>query len=101
MRFRTASSGRCGSPAKTGLRQTRRSCTSSPTPSIRPQPGRRSNPEAAAAVLRKYMKVTYSRAHEYHARSLDPDMIQPMLDAALHYKLLTTPVTADELIWKG
>ena len=52
-------------------------------------------------MLRKYLKVDYARAHEYHARSLDPGMIQPMLDAALHYKLLTTPVTADELIFKG
>ena len=59
------------------------------------------NPEAAAAVLRKYLKVDYTRAHEYHARSLDVDMIQPMLDAAYKYKLLTAPVSAQELIFKG
>jgi NitT/TauT family transport system substrate-binding protein len=59
------------------------------------------NPTAAAAVLRKYLKVDYATAHEYHARSLDVDMIQPMLDKALHYKLLTAPVTANELIFKG
>jgi NitT/TauT family transport system substrate-binding protein len=59
------------------------------------------NPVAAAAVMRKYLKVDYARAHEYHARSLDRDMIQPILDAALHYKFLTTPVTANELIFKG
>jgi NitT/TauT family transport system substrate-binding protein len=59
------------------------------------------NPVAAAAVLRKYLKVDYASAHEYHARSLDIDMIQPMLDAALKYKLLSTPVTANELIFKG
>jgi NitT/TauT family transport system substrate-binding protein len=59
------------------------------------------NPVEAAAVLHKYLKVDYARAHEYHARSLDPSMIQPMLDAAYHYKLLTAPVTADELIFKG
>ena len=59
------------------------------------------NPVAAAAVLHKYLKVDYASSHEYHARSLDIDMIQPMLDAALKYKLLTTPVSANELIFKG
>lgn len=59
------------------------------------------NPVEAAAVLRKYLKVDYPRAHEYHARSLDIDMIQPMLDAAFRYKILTAPVTANELIFKG
>lgn len=59
------------------------------------------NPVAAAGVLRKYLKVNYARAHDYHARTLDPAFIQPILDDALKYKLLTTPVTADELIFKG
>lgn len=59
------------------------------------------NPVAAAAVLHKYLKVDYARAHEYHARSLDLDMIQPMLDAAYRYKLLTTPINANDLIFKG
>lgn len=59
------------------------------------------NPVAAAGVLQKYLKVNYARAHEYHARTLDPAFIQPILDAAFRYKYLTTPVTADELIFKG
>lgn len=59
------------------------------------------NPVAAAAVLQKYMKVTYPRAHEYHGRTLDPAFIQPILDASYRYKLLTTPVNANDLIWKG
>jgi NitT/TauT family transport system substrate-binding protein len=59
------------------------------------------NPVAAAAVLQKYMKVTYTRAHEYHARTIDPTFIQPILDAAVRYKLLTTPMSASDLIWKG
>ena len=49
------------------------------------------NPVAAAAVMQKYMKVTITRAHEYHGRSLDPGMIQPILDASDRYKLLTRP----------
>lgn len=59
------------------------------------------NPVAAANVLRKYMKVTDTRAHEYHGRTLDPALIQPILDASYRYKLLTTPVNANDLIWKG
>lgn len=58
------------------------------------------NPEAAAGVLQKYMKVTFSRAHEYHARSLDPALVQPLLDAAVKYKMLA-PMNASEIIWKG
>ena len=59
------------------------------------------NPVAAAAVLQKYMKVTYSQAHEYHARTIDPTFIQPIIDAAVRYKVLTAPVNATDLIWKG
>jgi NitT/TauT family transport system substrate-binding protein len=59
------------------------------------------NPVAAAAVLQKYMKVTYTRAHEYHARTVDPAFIQPIIDAAVRYKLLTSPMNANDLIWKG
>jgi len=58
------------------------------------------NPEQAALVLQKYMKVTFSRAHEYHARALDPALIQPLLDAALKYKFLDS-MNANDLIWKG
>jgi ABC-type nitrate/sulfonate/bicarbonate transport system substrate-binding protein len=59
------------------------------------------NPVAAAAVMQKYMKVTFNRAHEYHGRTLDPALIQPVLDASVRYKLLTTPMNANDLIWKG
>jgi len=59
------------------------------------------NPEAAATVLKKYMKVSFSRAHEYHARTLDPALIQPLLDAATRYKVLDRPMDAHEIIWKG
>jgi NitT/TauT family transport system substrate-binding protein len=56
------------------------------------------NPEQAALVLQKYMHVTFSRAHEYHARTLDPKLLQPILDAAVKYKLLN-PMRAEEIIW--
>jgi NitT/TauT family transport system substrate-binding protein len=59
------------------------------------------NPEAAANVQRKYFKIDYDRAHEYHVRTLDPALIQPLLDAGLKYKILDRPMDARELIWKG
>ena len=59
------------------------------------------NPVAAAAVLQKYMKVTYTRAHEYHARTLDPALLQPIIDSSVRYKLLPAPMNANDLIWKG
>jgi NitT/TauT family transport system substrate-binding protein len=59
------------------------------------------NPVAAAAVLQKYLKVNVARAHEYHGRTLDPALIQPIIDGAVRYKLLTTPMNANDLIWKG
>lgn len=59
------------------------------------------NPAAAGAVLQKYLKVTYPTAHEYHGRTLDPAFIQPVLDASYRYKLLTAPLNASEIIWKG
>ncbi len=59
------------------------------------------NPVAAAKVLQKYMKVTYDVAHEYHARTLDPAFIQPILDSSFRYKLLPVQMTANDLIWKG
>jgi NitT/TauT family transport system substrate-binding protein len=58
------------------------------------------NPEAAATVLQKYMKVTFTKAHEYHARTLDPAFVQPLLDAAAKYKIIE-PMKAAEIIWRG
>jgi NitT/TauT family transport system substrate-binding protein len=57
------------------------------------------HPEAAADILRKYMKTTFTRAHEYHVRSLDPGLIQPVLDAALEYRLLTAHENANGMIF--
>jgi NitT/TauT family transport system substrate-binding protein len=59
------------------------------------------NPEAAAEVLQRNLKIATQRAHEYHARTLDPSFIQPVLDGALRYKFMTQKMDARELIWKG
>jgi NitT/TauT family transport system substrate-binding protein len=59
------------------------------------------NPEAAAVILQKNLKISTQRAHEYHARTLDPSFIQPVLDGALRYKFMTQKMDARQLIWKG
>ena len=58
------------------------------------------NPYEAAKILQKYMKVTSTKAHEYHARSLDSSFVQPLLDAAAREKLIA-PMSAADIIWKG
>jgi NitT/TauT family transport system substrate-binding protein len=57
------------------------------------------NPERAAAVLAKYLKIQMTRVHEFHPRSLDPALIQPMLDGAYRYKMTPRLVKAEEIIW--
>ena len=51
-------------------------------------------------LLQKHMKVTFTKAHEYHARTLDPGFVQPLLDAAAQYKIIE-PMKAADIIWKG
>ena len=46
------------------------------------------NPVAAAALLQKDMRITVDRAHEVHARTVEPAMLQPLVDAAVKYKIL-------------
>jgi len=58
------------------------------------------NPEQAGAVLEKYTKSPSPRAREHHARTLDPSYIQPILDAAYRYKIISEPTSARDLIWK-
>jgi NitT/TauT family transport system substrate-binding protein len=57
------------------------------------------NPVAAAAILHKYLKSTVDRARELHAKTIDPSMIQPVIDAAYKYKILDRNMDAHELIW--
>jgi NitT/TauT family transport system substrate-binding protein len=57
------------------------------------------NPEAAAAVLRKYLHTTTTVAHERHARSLDPTLLQPGADAAYKYGALPRPLDVRQMIW--
>jgi NitT/TauT family transport system substrate-binding protein len=58
------------------------------------------NPDDAAAVLRKYLHTTTQHAHEQHARSLDPVLLQPLADAAIKYGVLPKPLDVREMIWR-
>jgi NitT/TauT family transport system substrate-binding protein len=57
------------------------------------------NPDAAAVVLRKYLRLTTMTAHERHARTMDPAMLQPLIDAAAKYKVLSQPLNVQDIIW--
>jgi NitT/TauT family transport system substrate-binding protein len=59
------------------------------------------NPDAAAEILRKDLKLSAQPIPEYHARRLDPGFIQPILDAALRFNFVSRKMTAQELIWNG
>jgi NitT/TauT family transport system substrate-binding protein len=59
------------------------------------------NPQQAAVDLQKYTKASISRVHEYHATTLDPALIQPILDASFRYKLIDRPLDARDLIWRA
>lgn len=57
------------------------------------------NPVAAAAVLHKYLGLTVEQAHEVHAKSIEPSMLQPIIDGAVKYGLLAQPMDAREMFW--
>jgi NitT/TauT family transport system substrate-binding protein len=58
------------------------------------------NPRKAAAILEKYSKIppNPNETHLTYALSLDPTMIQPVIDLATQYKILTRPLPASDLI---
>jgi ABC-type nitrate/sulfonate/bicarbonate transport system substrate-binding protein len=57
------------------------------------------NPEAAAAVLAKYMRLQSPRAHERRANTLDPALLQPLIDAAARYKVIPAASDTRDMIW--
>ena len=59
------------------------------------------HPEEAAAIDRKYMKTTIARVHEKASRTLSPELLQPVFDSAVKYKLLPRTLSASEVIWSG
>ena len=59
------------------------------------------HPSEAAAIDRKYTKANITTVHEKPSRALTPELIQPVLDGALRYKLIPRAVNGSEMIWSG
>lgn len=59
------------------------------------------HPEQAAVILEKYTKLHLARAQMIVARTMEPGIAQPILDAAAKYKLIPRTMNAGEFIWNG
>jgi NitT/TauT family transport system substrate-binding protein len=58
------------------------------------------NPQPAALLLQKYMRLTVSSAHEHHGFTLDPALLQPLIDASARYGVLKSPLDVHDIIWR-
>jgi len=59
------------------------------------------HPKEAAVILNKYTQLNLPLAQMIVTRSMDPGVLQPILNAAAKYKLIPRPVSATELIWNS
>lgn len=59
------------------------------------------HPEQAAVILEKYSKVHLTRVQMIAPRTVEPFMIQPILDAGAKYKVLPRVMDAKEFLWSG
>ena len=59
------------------------------------------HPEQAAVILEKYTKLHLPRAQMIVSKTMDPGIVQPILDAAAKYKLIPRSMTADEFLWNA
>ena len=54
------------------------------------------NPDLARAALEKWLKTTVTKTRHFHADTIDPAMLQPFLDAATKYGLLSRRILVSE-----
>ncbi len=59
------------------------------------------NQGRAVELLSDWTSMKVDKLRQPMATTLDPGMLQPLLDAAVKYKLLSRPLAASDLIWKG
>jgi ABC-type nitrate/sulfonate/bicarbonate transport system substrate-binding protein len=59
------------------------------------------NKDRAVALLSEWTNMKADRLRQPMAQTLDPAMLQPLLDAAAKYKLIAHPLLAADLIWHG
>lgn len=57
------------------------------------------NPAQSQAVLEKWLHVTLAHGRHFHSRTLDPALIQPILDSGARYHIYPRAINASELIW--
>jgi NitT/TauT family transport system substrate-binding protein len=58
------------------------------------------HPEEAAVILERYTKLHVPRAQMVVTRGLDGGIVQPILDVAAKYKLISRPMKATEFLWE-
>jgi NitT/TauT family transport system substrate-binding protein len=59
------------------------------------------NVAQSQVVLEKWLHVTLAHGRHFHSRTLDPALIQPLLDSGARYKIYPRALTAAELTWPG
>lgn len=59
------------------------------------------NPEKAAVILEKWIKIKEPRIRTHMAPKLDVAMIQPICDLAYKYKMIDAPISAADFIWNA
>ena len=59
------------------------------------------NPGPSQTVLEKWLHVTLAHGRHFHSRTLDPALIQPILDSGARYKIYPRQINASEFIWTG
>jgi len=57
------------------------------------------NPVQGQAVLEKWLHVKLAHGRHFHSRTLDPALIQPILDSGARYHIYPRQINASELIW--
>jgi len=57
------------------------------------------NQVQSQAVLEKWLKVKLAHGRHFHSRTLDPALIQPILDTGYRYKIYPRQINANEIIW--
>jgi NitT/TauT family transport system substrate-binding protein len=57
------------------------------------------NPDLAKAALEKWLKTKIPKIRHFRSATLEPALLQPMLDFAAKYQMIPRPVKASELIY--
>lgn len=59
------------------------------------------NVPQAEAVMEKWLKTKVTHMKHFHSKTLEPAMVQPLLDDAAKYKIIPRPLNMTEFVWSG